>query len=47
MWRRRRRLQWRTLYFTTGAVVTLTKTKVALNFASFSDDNIYGVVTHL
>jgi hypothetical protein len=26
-------------------VVTLKKTTVALNFASFSNDNIYGTVT--
>ena len=33
------------LYITTGGVVTLKKTTVALNFASTSNDNIYGTVT--
>ena len=35
------------LYVTTGGVVTLKKTTVALNFASFSNNNIYGTVTYL
>ena len=34
------------LYIDTGAVVTLSKsTKVLFNFASTSDDNIFGVYT--
>ena len=33
------------LYVTTGGVVTLHKSTVALNFASFSNDNIFGVYT--
>ena len=32
------------LYISTGGVVTLKKTTVALNFASTSNDNIYGTV---
>ena len=34
------------LYVTTGGVVTLKKTTVALNFASTSNGNIYGTVTY-
>jgi hypothetical protein len=33
------------LYIWTGGVVTLKKTTVTLNFASTSNDNIYGTVT--
>jgi hypothetical protein len=33
------------LYISTGGVVTLKKTTVALNFASTSNDNIYGTVS--
>jgi hypothetical protein len=33
------------IFNTTGGVVTLKNTTVALNFASFSNDNIYGTVT--
>jgi hypothetical protein len=32
-------------YIWTGGVVTLKKTTVALNFASTSNDNIYGTVS--
>jgi hypothetical protein len=35
------------LYIATGGVVTLEKTTVALNFASFSNGNIFGTVTYL
>jgi hypothetical protein len=35
------------LYVATGGVVTLKKTTVALNFASFSNGNIYGTVNYL
>ena len=35
------------LYVATGASVSLKKTIVALNFASTSNDNIYGTVTYL
>jgi hypothetical protein len=33
------------LYVATGASVTVRKTKVTGNFASTSNDNIYGTVT--
>jgi len=35
------------LYVTPGGVVTLHKSTVALNFASFSNNNIYGAVTYV
>ena len=35
------------LYVATGGVVTLKKTTVAIDFASFSNGNIYGTVTYL
>jgi len=35
------------LYVTTGGVATLHKTTVVLNFASFSNGNIYGAVSYV
>jgi hypothetical protein len=35
------------LYVTTGGVVSLHKSTVALNFASTSNNDIYGTVTYV